>query len=159
MKKYEDIISLPHHVSDHHPQMSIHDRAAQFSPFAALTGYGDAVEETARLTSQKKILDETEREALDRQLASLAGLLEESRKADGRRGRVLGVRITYFLPDHKKSGGAYLKQCGAVNRPGMAAGGDRYGGWNEDSGGGCGGAPVGSGLDFFPVRWYDDHAP
>ena len=66
MKKYEDIISLPHHVSDHHPQMSIHDRAAQFSPFAALTGYGDAVEETARLTSQKKILDETEREALDR---------------------------------------------------------------------------------------------
>ena len=87
MKKYEDIISLPHHVSDHHPQMSIHDRAAQFSPFAALTGYGDAVEETARLTSQKKILDETEREALDRQLASLAGLLEESRKADGRRGR------------------------------------------------------------------------
>ena len=51
-------------------QMSIHDRAAQFSPFAALTGYGDAVEETARLTSQKKILDETEREALDRQLSS-----------------------------------------------------------------------------------------
>ena len=94
--------------------MSIHDRAAQFSPFAALTGYGDAVEETARLTSQKKILDETEREALDRQLASLAGLLEESRKADGRRGRVPGVRITYFLPDQKKSGGAYLKQCGAV---------------------------------------------
>ena len=101
MKKYEDIISLPHHVSDHHPQMSIHDRAAQFSPFAALTGYGDAVEETAR-------------EALDRQLSSLAGLLEESRKADGRRGHVPGVRITYFLPDQKKSGGAYMKQCGAV---------------------------------------------
>ncbi len=101
MKKYEDIISLPHHVSDHHPQMSIHDRAAQFSPFAALTGYGDAV-------------DETEREALDRQLSSLAGLLEESRKADGRRGHVPGVRITYFLPDQKKSGGAYMKQCGAV---------------------------------------------
>ena len=93
MKKYEDIISLPHHVSDHHPQMSIHDRAAQFSPFAALTGYGDAVEETARLTSQKKILDETVREALDRQLASLAGLLEESRKADGRRGRVLAAGL------------------------------------------------------------------
>ena len=80
----------------------------------ALTGYGDAVEETARLTSQKKILDETEREALDRQLSSLAGLLEESRKADGRRGHVPGVRITYFLPDQKKSGGAYMKQCGAV---------------------------------------------
>ena len=114
MKKYEDIISLRLHVSDHHPLMCIHDRAAQFSPFEALSGYGDAVEETARLTSQKKILDETEREALDRQLSSLAGLLEESRKADGRRGHVPGVRITYFLPDQKKSGGAYMKQCGAV---------------------------------------------
>lgn len=158
MKKYEDIISLPHHVSDHHPQMSIHDRAAQFSPFAALTGYGDAVEETARLTSQKKILDETEREALDRQLASLAGLLEESRKADGRRGRVPGVRITYFLPDQKKSGGAYLKQCGAVTDLDCCGGrslwrmerGSRRRMWWSWS---C------PGLDFFPVRWYDDHAP
>ena len=104
MKKYEDIISLPHHVSDHHPQMSIHDRAAQFSPFAALTGYGDAVEETARLTSQKKILDETEREALDRQLSSLAGLLEESRKADGRRGTFPGSGSHIFFRTRKRAG-------------------------------------------------------
>ena len=149
MKKYEDIISLPHHVSDHHPQMSIHDRAAQFSPFAALTGYGDAVEETARLTSQKKILDETEREALDRQLSSLAGLLEESRKADGRRGHVPGVRITYFLPDQKKSGGSLYETVRSCHRPGLAAGGDRYGGWNEDPGGGCGGAGAVPDLTFF----------
>ena len=113
-KKYEDMINLPHHVSDHHPQMSLHDRAAQFSPFAALTGYGDAVEETARLTSRKKLLDETEREALDQRLRILEELLEESRKANGRHGRVSGVRITYFLPDQKKSGGAYVKRCGAV---------------------------------------------
>ena len=148
MKKYEDIISLPHHVSDHHPQMSIHDRAAQFSPFAALTGYGDAVEETARLTSQKKILDETEREALDRQLASLAGLLEESRKEDGRRARSRG-------PDHifssgpEKERGSLSKTVRSRHRPGLAAGGDRYGGWNEDPGGGCGGAGAVPDLTFF----------
>ena len=149
MKKYEDIISLPHHVSDHHPQMSIHDRAAQFSPFAALTGYGDAVEETARLTSQKKILDETEREALDRQLASLAGLLEESRKADGRRGRVPRVRITYFLPDREKERGSLHETVRSRHRPGLAAGGDRYGGWDADPGGGCGGAGAVPDLTFF----------
>ena len=147
MKKYEDIISLPHHVSDHHPRMSIHDRAAQFSPFAALTGYGDAVEETARLTSQKKILDETEREALDRQLASLAGLLE----AEGRRKTWARSRG----PDHifssgpEKERGSLSKTVRSRHRPGLAAGGDRYGGWNEDPGGGCGGAGAVPDLTFF----------
>ena len=74
---YDDIINLPHHVSANHPQMSMHDRAAQFSPFAALVGYEDAVDETARLTDQKIELDETEKAELNRRLAFLASKLDE----------------------------------------------------------------------------------
>ena len=62
MGKYEAIIYLPHHVSNKHPQMSMHDRAAQFAPFAALSGHSEAIEETARLADRKIELDEYEKE-------------------------------------------------------------------------------------------------
>ena len=68
MSEYDDIIHLPHHVSRIHPQMSMEDRAAQFSPFAALTGYDAAIAETARLTDQRVELDEYERQALNEKL-------------------------------------------------------------------------------------------
>ena len=64
--QYDDIINLPHHVSKTRPQMSMVDRAAQFSPFAALTGYDAAIKETGRLTDEKVNLSEEEKEALDR---------------------------------------------------------------------------------------------
>lgn len=77
--KYDDIINLPHHVSKTHPPMDIMDRAAQFSPFAALTGYKEAAEETRRLTQPKIQLDETQKELLDIELHKLeAGLLQKT---------------------------------------------------------------------------------
>ena len=95
--KYDDIINLPHHVSSRHPQMPMMNRAAQFSPFAALTGYEDAVRETARLTDEKIELDEYEKEELDRKIQWLGSHLDEH----------IPVSITYFQPDDKKVGGAY----------------------------------------------------
>lgn len=94
---YEDIVNLPHHVSPSRPHMSIMDRAAQFSPFAALTGYEDAVEETARLTQAFREMDETKRALLDRKLRILV------EKQDTRPL----VQVTYFVPDARKTGGAY----------------------------------------------------
>ena len=95
---YEDILSLPHHVSRTHPHMPINDRAAQFAPFAALTGYNAAVQETARLTTEKIALDETVKAVLDRKLRLLLELLPEQPE----------ISVTYFQPDERKSGGAYL---------------------------------------------------
>ena len=94
---YEDIIHLPHHVSAKHPRMSALDRAAQFSPFAALSGYDDAIRETARQTSQKIELDEEETAQLNSKLHFLAGLAAQCPIA----------AITCFVPDVKKEGGAY----------------------------------------------------
>ena len=71
ISEYEDIIALPHHVSVSHPQMSLADRAAQFSPFAALTGYEDAIDESARLTEERIELDENAREELDEKLRQI----------------------------------------------------------------------------------------
>ena len=96
--QYDDIIDLPHHVSSRHPQMSMTDRAAQFSPFAALTGYGDAVREKARLTEQKPDLSEEERAELDYKLQMACGPDSEGERPE--------VRITYFVPDRKKAGGS-----------------------------------------------------
>src|SRR5574344_710332 len=76
--KYADLLDLPHHMSRVHPHMSMTDRAAQFSPFAALTGYEDAVRETARLTSERVELDELEKEALDYRLQTLSELGDAS---------------------------------------------------------------------------------
>ena len=104
--KYDDIIHLPHHVSQTHPQMPMCDRAAQFSPFAALTGYGAVIRETGRLTETRPELDEDAKGELDHRLARLSALLES---------RPL-VAVTYFQPDAKKEGGAWLVVTGVVRK-------------------------------------------
>lgn len=104
--KYDDIINLPHHVSKKHPQISLHDRAAQFSPFAALTGHKAAINETARLTDEKQILSEDVIAKLNEQL----NLIKENI------GTNQTVTITYFVPDDKKSGGAYISNTGVVKK-------------------------------------------
>lgn len=102
--QYDDIINLPHHQSVTRPHMSNYDRAAQFSPFAALTGHDEAIKETARLTDRKIELDEYTKEDLNSKLQILSD-------APGTE-----VTITYFQPDEKKSGGAYLTITGCVKR-------------------------------------------
>ena len=102
---YEDIIYLSHHVSTKRPQMSLHDRAAQFAPFAALTGHEEAVKETARLTDCKIELDENEIQLLDQKLQYL-----ESQEVQP------VIEITYFLPDRRKNGGAYVEVQGRIKR-------------------------------------------
>lgn len=103
---YDDIIYLPHPTSKKHPRMSQMARAAQFAPFSALTGYEDAVKETARLTDQKMELDEYEKAELDQQLWMLQEHLEEQSE----------ITFTYFVPDEKKSGGAYVDVVGVVKK-------------------------------------------
>ena len=107
---YDDIIRLPHHVSQNHPQMSMHDRAAQFAPFAALTGYEAAVGETARLTSERRELDAQEAEELNRRLTDLSARLKDRPK----------VTIEYSVPDERKSGGAYVTVTGRVRNISVA---------------------------------------
>ena len=101
---YDDIIRLPHHVSQNHPQMPLRERAAQFAPFAALTGYESAVGETARLTAERRDLDAQEAEELNRRLAALIARLPERPE----------VTIEYFVPDERKAGGAYVTMTGVV---------------------------------------------
>lgn len=110
MGKYDDIINLPHHVSENHPQMSMQARAAQFSPFAALSGHGDAIKETARLTDSQRDLDEGIIAGLNRAL----GEIEEMDHPD--------VEISYFVPDVKKQGGHYAVVKGTVKRIDSVAG-------------------------------------
>ena len=95
--RYDDLLNLPHHVSVTHPHMSLYDRAAQFAPFKALTGYEDEVEETARLTDARVDLDEDKIEQLDARLRLLEEHLSESPP----------VSITFFRPDDRKDGGRY----------------------------------------------------
>lgn len=108
---YNDIIYLPHHVSPTRPQMSMRDRAAQFSPFAALTGYDAAIRETARLTQEKVELDEQELAVLDRKFQLLLEQL----------GRCPQVTITWFVPDELKRGGCYLTITDVVKKVDAAA--------------------------------------
>ena len=108
---YNDIIYLPHHVSPTRPQMSMRDRAAQFSPFAALTGYDAAIRETARLTQEKVELDEQELAVLDRKFQLLLEQLE----------RCPQVTITWFVPDELKQGGRYLTITDVVKKVDAAA--------------------------------------
>ncbi len=103
---YDDIINMPHHVSSDRAHMSPADRAAQFSPFAALTGYEAAIRETARLTEEKIEMDEESKAVLDRQVQILLEKLGENPQ----------VSITYFKPDEKKSGGAYVTVTGIVKK-------------------------------------------
>lgn len=102
--RYDDIIGLPHPVSTKHPQMAREDRAAQFSPFAALTGYDAAISETQRLTETRRELDENQKAKLDEKMAILLDRLEERST----------VRITYFQADEKKDGGAYRTVEGVI---------------------------------------------
>ena len=104
--QYDDIITLPHHISATRPQMSMKDRAAQFSPFAALTGYDTAVKETARLTDEKIELDEAALDILNRKFQMLKDQLKEENE----------ITITFFQPDEKKSGGAYVTVTGALKK-------------------------------------------
>mgnify|MGYP004731194835 FL=1 len=103
---YQEIIDLPHHVSKTHPQMPMSDRAAQFSPFAALTGYNSAIRETGRLTEERIELDEEALMALNMRYQLLIDSLKECPE----------VRITYFKPDERKSGGAYLTITAVVKK-------------------------------------------
>lgn len=113
MGKYDDIINMPHYQSKKHPQMSIYMRAAQFSPFAALTGFEEQTEETARLTDERIELDENKRAELDEKLNEL---MSYDNLMD------VQVRITYFEEDLLKSGGKYrgvhvnIKKIDAINR-------------------------------------------
>ena len=101
---YDDIIHLPRHVSKRHPQMSLYNRAAQFAPFAALTGYGAAIAATARQTSPKIEMMEDDRQLMDRKLSILSSHLEEEPT----------ISITFFQPDGRKEGGHYLTTTGIV---------------------------------------------
>lgn len=105
-EKYGDIIHLPHPVSEKHPRMPMQDRAAQFSPFAALTGYEEAIYETGRLTEERAELDEEEKAILDRKQRLLLEKLYE-RPA---------LTVTFFVPDEKKSGGRYVTKTGNLKR-------------------------------------------
>ena len=109
---YDDIIDLPHHVSQRHPQMSMETRAAQFAPFAALSGYEDVVRETERLTDPHSVLGEDARAALDEALTKLAALAPSQPQ----------VTVRYFLPDARKQGGAYRTVAGFCKRIDAAAG-------------------------------------
>lgn len=106
MSAYEDIIHLPHHVSRTRPQMPMSDRAAQFSPFAALTGYDDAIRETGRLTDERIELGEEEKAVLDRKQQYLTDIIADQPE----------IVVTYFVPDEKKTGGAYITATGALKR-------------------------------------------
>ena len=103
---YEDIVSLPHPTSLKHPRMSRENRAAQFSPFAALTGHDAAVEETARLTHERIELDEQRKAALDERLRILREYIAAKPQVD----------ITFFKPDLYKYGGEYISRSGRLFR-------------------------------------------
>lgn len=104
--KYDEIMGLPHHVSKTRPQMPMSDRAAQFAPFAALTGYDSAIKETGRLTDERIELDEEALTALDMKYQLLIDALDEAPE----------VTITYFQPDERKDGGKYVSVVGAVKK-------------------------------------------
>ncbi len=106
MNEYDDIINLPHHQSVKRPHMNSHQRAAQFAPFAALTGYDAAIDETARLTSEKLELSEEQQEYLNQQIQLLIECILKKPQ----------VEITYFVSDERKSGGEYITITGNVRR-------------------------------------------
>lgn len=110
LHQYEDIIDLPHYVSKKHPRMSTMARAAQFAPFAALTGYEDAINETARFTDQKMELDENKKAELDEKMGYL---LENLKKPVEEREQ---VTFTWFQKDARKEGGTYIDCTEKIKR-------------------------------------------
>ena len=105
-RNYDDIINMSHPVSKKHPQMAALDRASQFSPFAALTGHEDAIQETARLVEEQIVLDEDEKALLDVKLQKIKMHMPEQPK----------VTLTYFKPDERKDGGIYETICSSVKK-------------------------------------------
>lgn len=103
---YDDILHLPHPTSKRHPRMPIVDRAAQFSPFAAITGHKAAIEETARVTDRRIELDEDAKEQLDQTLQLLLERIDEQPE----------ITVTWFSPDKKKAGGQYHTATGKLKR-------------------------------------------
>ena len=103
---YEDIVDLPHHISKKHPQPTMADRAARFAPFAAITGYEEMVLEEARVTDDRIEMDESSKAALNEKLNMILEFLDEQPE----------VSITYFEPDMRKAGGAYITVIGTVKR-------------------------------------------
>lgn len=106
MGAYDDIIDLPHHVSKKHPQMSMQNRAAQFSPFAALTGHNEAIKETQRATQQRIELDEYEKGRINAKLQMIQNKIEEHPQ----------ITVTYFKPDCKKDGGEYRTVTASIKK-------------------------------------------
>ncbi len=104
--RYDEIINLPHHVSKTRPQMPLSDRAAQFAPFAALTGYDSAIKETGRLTDERIELGEEALTALNRKYQLLIDTLDDAPE----------VTIIYFQPDERKAGGQYVSATGTVKK-------------------------------------------
>ena len=106
MEEYDDIINLPHHVSKNHPPMPMMNRAAQFAPFATLTGYDTVINETGRLTDGFIELDENKKEQLNRKIAELIEEIDERHL----------VTITFFKPDERKTGGSYSTVSGQLKK-------------------------------------------
>lgn len=103
---YDDIINMPRHISSKHPQMKIIDRAAQFAPFAALTGHKESINEASRITDSKKELDENQKEILNNKLNYILLNLD----------KLLEIKITYFQADLKKSGGKYVTVLATIKK-------------------------------------------
>lgn len=103
---YDDIINMPRHISSKHPQMKIIDRAAQFAPFAALTGHKESINEASRITNSKKELDENQKEILNNKLNYILLNLD----------KLLEIKITYFQADLKKSGGKYVTVLASIKK-------------------------------------------
>lgn len=105
-KQYDDIINLPHHESKKHPRMSLYARSSQFAPFAALTGYEDAVRETARETNERIEIDEELKLILDSKLQIITEQIKTKPE----------ISFTYFIPDASKNGGKYVTVEGIVRK-------------------------------------------
>ncbi len=108
--EYDDIIDLPYQKSQKHPHMDLYDRAAQFSPFAALTGFESAIEETGRITEERIELDEDAKEALDLRFREVCEKLKD------KGAEKLFVTVTYFRADSVKEGGAYVTVEGRIKK-------------------------------------------
>lgn len=105
-KNYDDIINLPNHISLKHPRMSIEARSAQFAPFAALTGYNDAVKETERLTDKRIEIDDNLKQILNNKLNYILENIDKKPL----------ITIKYFIPDNKKDGGKYIEKPGIIKK-------------------------------------------
>ena len=103
---YSDIIHLPHHKAPNRPHMSMYDRAAQFSPFAALTGFDGVIAETGRLTDRKIELSESEKNLLDQKLTLIDDVIQDKHHPE--------ITVVYFVPDYLKDGGEYEEYTGKV---------------------------------------------